>query len=50
MRINATRHDIRSPAPVVPSIEKLEDLEEHGAGVLESLKPEGHLETFWPRG
>jgi hypothetical protein len=42
---NATRHGICSPAPVVPGIEKFEDWEEHGAGVLESLKPEGHLET-----
>src|SRR5918997_1466913 len=41
----APRHGIRSPAPVVPGIEKAEDWEEHGAGVLESLKPEGHLET-----
>jgi hypothetical protein len=30
---------------VVPSIEKKEDWEAHGEGVLESLKPEGHLET-----
>ncbi len=42
---NAARHGIRSPAPVVPGIEKAEDWEAHGAGVLESLKPEGHLET-----
>src|SRR5918997_521809 len=41
----APRHGIRSPAPVVPGLEKAEDWEEHGAGVLESLKPEGHLET-----
>jgi hypothetical protein len=45
VRWNATQHGIRSPAPVVPGIEKAEDWEEHGAGVLESLKPEGHLET-----
>ena len=44
-RWNAARHGIRSPAPVVPGIEKAEDWEAHGAGVLESLKPEGHLET-----
>src|SRR5919206_128429 len=44
-RWNATRHGINSPAPVVPGIEKAEDWEEHGAGVLESLQPEGHLET-----
>jgi hypothetical protein len=45
VRWNAARHGIRSPAPVVPGIEKAEDWEAHGAGVLESLKPEGHLET-----
>jgi hypothetical protein len=41
---NATRHGIRSPAPVVPGVEKKEDWEEHRDGILESLKPEGHLE------
>ena len=45
VRWNATQHGIRSPAPVVPGIEKAEDWEAHGEGVLESLKPEGHLET-----
>jgi hypothetical protein len=45
IRWNATQHGIRSPAPVVPGIEKKEDWEAHGSGVLESLKPEGHLET-----
>ena len=45
VRWNAARHGIRSPAPVVPGIEKAEDWEAHGEGVLESLKPEGHLET-----
>jgi hypothetical protein len=44
-RWNATRHGIRSPAPVVPGIERTEDWEEHSEGVLESLSPEGHLET-----
>src|SRR3712207_2018132 len=44
-RWNATRHGIRSPAPVVPGIEKVEDWEAHGAGILESLQPQGHLET-----
>ena len=43
-RWNATRHGIRSPAPVVPGVEKEEDWEEHRDGVLESLSPEGHLE------
>jgi hypothetical protein len=42
---NATRHGIRSPAPVVPGVEKAEDWELHLAGTLESLPPEGHLET-----
>jgi hypothetical protein len=41
---NATRHGIRSPAPVVPGVEKKEDWEEHRDGILESLQPEGHLE------
>ena len=41
---NATRHGIRSPAPVVPGVEKKEDWEGHRDGVLESLSPEGHLE------
>jgi hypothetical protein len=45
VRWNATRHGIRSPAPVVPGIEKAEDWERHLAGTLESLSPEGHLET-----
>lgn len=45
VRWNAARHGIRSSAPVVPGIEKQEDWEAHGAGVLESLKPQGHLET-----
>ena len=43
-RWNATQHGIRSPAPVVPGLEKAEDWEEHRDGVLESLSPEGHLE------
>jgi hypothetical protein len=41
---NATRHGIRSPAPVVPGVEKKGDWEDHRDGVLESLSPEGHLE------
>ena len=43
-RWNATRHGIRSPAPVVPGLEKAEDWEAHRDGMLESLSPEGHLE------
>jgi hypothetical protein len=41
---NAVQHGIRSPAPVVPGVEKHEDWEEHRDGILESLSPEGHLE------
>src|ERR671913_1955309 len=41
---NSTRHGLRSPAPVIPGLEKAEDWEEHRDGVLESLSPEGHLE------
>jgi hypothetical protein len=44
VRWNATRHGIRSPAPVVPGMGKTEDWEEHREGVLESLQPEEHLE------
>ena len=44
VRWNATRHGIRSPAPVVPGVEKKADWEEHLDGILESLQPEGHLE------
>jgi hypothetical protein len=44
VRWNATRHGIRSPAPVVPGVEKKEDWEVHRDGVLDSLSPEGHLE------
>src|SRR5215208_5605401 len=45
-RWNATRHGIRSPAPVVPGVEKAEDWEEHRDGILSSLQPEGHLELM----
>jgi hypothetical protein len=44
VRWNAIRHGIRSPAPVVPGVEKKEDWEDHRDGILESLQPEGHLE------
>ena len=43
-RWNSTRHGIRSPAPVVPGVERKEDWEEHRDGVLGNLSPEGHLE------
>jgi hypothetical protein len=41
---NATQHGIRSPAPVVPGVEKREDWEVHRDGMMDSLQPEGHLE------
>jgi hypothetical protein len=44
VRWNATRHGIRSPAPVVPGMERAEDWELHLTGTLKSLSPEGHLE------
>jgi hypothetical protein len=43
-RWNATRHGIRSPAPVIPGVEKAEEWEDHRDGVLDSLSPVGHLE------
>jgi hypothetical protein len=42
---NATRHGIRSPAPVVPGLEKREDWESHLGGVRENLSPVGHFEV-----
>jgi hypothetical protein len=43
-RWNSTRHGIRSPAPVVPGVEKQEDWEEYRDGILEDLAPLGSLE------
>lgn len=43
-RWNATRHGIRSPAPVVLGVEKAKDWEDHRDGILENLAPLGHLE------
>ncbi len=43
-RWNATRHGIRSPAPVVPGAEEPEDWEAHRTGILEDLAPSGHME------
>ncbi len=43
-RWNATRHGIRSPAPVVFGVEKPEDWEEYRDRILEDLAPSGHLE------
>jgi hypothetical protein len=44
VRWNATRHDISSPAPVVPGLEKHQHWQEHREGILKSLSPVGHLE------
>jgi hypothetical protein len=44
VRWNATRHGIRSPAPVVPGVEKPEDWEEYRDEILEDLAPAGALE------
>ena len=44
VRWNAARHGIRSPAPVVPGVEKPEDWEEYRDGMLEDLAPLGSLE------
>jgi hypothetical protein len=43
-RWNATRHGLRSPAPVVPGVKKSEDWEEYRDGMLEDLAPLGSLE------
>ena len=44
VRWNAARHGIRSPAPVVPGVEKPEDWEEYRDGMLGDLAPLGALE------
>ncbi len=44
-KLNATRHGIRSPEPVVPGVERAEDWQEHREGILQSISPVGHLES-----
>ncbi len=46
VRLNAVKHGILSTTPVIAGIEREEDWEAHLAGMLESLHPEGHLETI----
>lgn len=42
---NAVRHGVLSPNPVVSAVEKAGDWEAHRAAVVQSLEPEGGLET-----
>ncbi|MGB6896546.1 MAG: hypothetical protein WBF37_11495 [Dehalococcoidia bacterium] len=44
VRLNAVEHGVLSTTPVIPGLEREEDWEEHRAGVLASLAPEGHME------
>jgi hypothetical protein len=45
VRLNAVRHGVLSTTPVIPGLESQEDWEDHSAGVMASLAPEGQLET-----
>ena len=44
VRLNAVKHGVLSTTPVIPGIEREEDWEAHGAGILGSCAPEGYLE------
>lgn len=44
VRLNAVQHGVLSTTPVIPGLEREEDWEEHRAGVLASLAPQGHME------
>ena len=44
VRLNAVKHGLRSDAPVLPG-ESFSDWQRHLEGIIESLQPEGHLET-----
>jgi hypothetical protein len=42
---NAVKHGLRSDAPVVRQVERIEDWERHLEAVIASREPEGYLET-----
>src|SRR4051794_8528834 len=44
VRLNASRHGILSPEPVVNAYERTEDWEAHREAVVGSLSPEGGME------
>src|SRR5438067_2271711 len=45
VRLNAHRHGTLATTPVVPRLERADEWERHLGATLESLRPEGHLET-----
>ena len=45
VRRNALKHGFMSEASVIPGMENEGDWKLHLAGVVESLEPDGHLET-----
>jgi hypothetical protein len=44
VRLNAVKHGIRSPAPIIGNVEDPKEWERHRRGVIESLDPDGHME------
>jgi hypothetical protein len=44
--LNAVKHGIRSPVPVIPFLERAEDWEAHRTAILEALAPLGALEAL----
>ena len=42
---NAIKHGIMSKSPVIPGMEEEEEWQAHRAAAVESLEPDGHLET-----
>jgi hypothetical protein len=45
VRLNPVTHGVLSTTPVIPGLEHQEDWEAHISGVVESLAPQGRLET-----
>ena len=45
--LNATKHGIRSAAPVVRGLEREADWQAFRRGIIDSLQPDGHLETVF---